>query len=178
MRKKLAGLVLVILVGLSSNVHADIFSDFLEERDFSKFYYGIGFSDGNVKVNGSDDRSMGNLSGTFGVQMIDLLGVELQVGAASDDSQSILSETQVFYTAAMLRLGFRVGQVGVYGLMGQAVIDSSSAYSFSKSGEALGVGLNLFGNETTSLNLHFLRIDDGAFTTASIGFQYYFGGYR
>ena len=181
MRKRLAGMVFAVIVGMFSfagSAHADLLGDFFKERDLSKFYYGIGVSDGSVQVNGADDRSMGTLSTTLGLNLVDLVGVEFQVGAASDDSQSLFSESQVLYGAAMVRLGVRYGQVGVYGLLGQAILDTASSVNFSKSGEALGFGLNLFGNSTTSLNLHFLRLDGGAFTTASIGFQYYFGGYR
>jgi len=53
-----------------------------------------------------------------------------------------------------------------------------SQFNNSDAGNAIGFGINLFGNETTSLNFNFLDIDDGAFRTATIGFQYYFGGFR
>ena len=181
MRKRLAGIVLAVFVGMTGfagGAHASLLGDFFKERDLSKFYYGFGFSDGSIQVNGADDRSMGSINATLGLNLIDLLGVEFQVGAASDDPQSVLSESQVLYGAAMLRFGIRYDQVGIYGLLGQAILDTASGLTFSKSGNAMGVGLNLFGSKTTSLNLHFLRLDDGAFTSASIGFQYYFGGYR
>lgn len=181
MSKRLARMVLAFVIGtlgLCGNVQADLLSDFFKERDFSKVYYGFAFADGSVEVNGADNRSMGSANATLGLNLVDLVGVEFQLGASSDDPQSVLSEAQVFYGAAMLRVGVRFGQVGVYGLLGQAMLDTASSISFSKSSEALGIGLNLFGNNTTSLNLHFLRLDDGAFTSASIGFQYYFGGYR
>ena len=155
-----------------------LFAGHAHAADFSKFYYGVGFGDGSAEVSGSDERSLGSINGTFGWQLLNFVGVEFQVGAASDDAQSVFTEAQVAYGAAMLRLGLRVGQIGVYVLGGQSFIDSVKSINFSESGEALGVGLNLFGNDTTALNLHFLRLDDGAYTNASIGFQYYFGGYR
>lgn len=181
MSKRLAGMVLAFVIGtigFSGNVHADFVSDFFKERDLSKFYYGLGVADGSAEVNGADNLTLGSANATLGLNLVDLVGVEFQLGVASDDPQSVLSEAQVFYGAAMLRIGVRYGQVGVYGLLGQALLDTASTISFSRSSEALGIGINLFGNNTTSLNLHFLRLDDGAFTSASIGFQYYFGGYR
>ena len=118
------------------------------------------------------------MSGTAGLGLLDFFGIEFQVGTASDDTQSIFSDSQLFYGAAMLRFGLRFNRVGLYALVGQALLETDSSLNFSTSGEALGFGINLFGNETTALNFHFLRLNDGAFTNATIGFQYYFGGYR
>lgn len=182
MRRQIVGTVFVVLMGMAGfagNAHAGILGNFFQERDLSNFYYGLGISDGSIKVNGiAGDTSMGTVGGTFGMQLLEMVGVELQIGSASDDAQSVLSESQLFYGAAMLRFGMRFDRVGVYGLMGQAVIDTSSQYNFSNTGGALGIGLNLFSSDATSLNLHFLRLDDGAFTSASIGYQYYFGAKR
>ncbi len=148
------------------------------QADISKLYFGVGLGDGGAEVNGSDERTLGTINGTVGLQLLNFVGVELQLGASSDDAQSVFTEAQVAYGAAMIRLGLRYGQIGAYVLGGQAFLDSVSSINFSESGEAVGVGLNLFGDDTTSLNIHFLRLDDGAYTNASIGFQYYFGGYR
>lgn len=180
MSKILARLTLVALISLGSIpgvASADIFGSYFKDRDLSQFYYGVGVGDGTVEVNGVGQRSMGALTGSFGLRLINLVGVELQVGTASDDAQSILSESQITYAAGMLRAGVQIGRVGVYGLFGQALLDSSSQVNFSKSGNALGLGMNLFGTRRTSLNIHFLRLDGGEFTNASIGFQYFFGGY-
>lgn len=170
MRKLLGSIVLCLGMSLFAG---------MAHADYSKFYYGMGVSDGSIKVNGvAGDTSMGSINGTFGLQFMNFVGLEVEVGASSDDPQSIFSESQVSYGAAMLRLGVRYGRVGVYALAGQAFLDTSSKFNFSESGNAVGIGLNLFGSETTSLNFHFLRLDEGAFTSATIGFQYYFGGYR
>lgn len=148
------------------------------QADLAKLYYGVGVADGTVEVTGSDDRSLGTLNATLGLQLLDFVGVEFQVGSASDDTGSLLSEPLVTYEAAMVRLGFRWDRVGVYILGGQAFMDIDSSLNFSDSGTAIGFGINLFGDETTSVNFNFLSLDDGAFTTATIGFQYYFGGFR
>ncbi len=175
----LARVILVGLVSLGSIpgvASAELFGYF-KDRDLSQFYYGVGVGDGTVQINGVGDRSMGALTGAFGLRLANLVGVEMQLGSASDDAQSLLSESQITYAAAMLRVGVQLGRVGVYGLFGQALLDSSNQVNFSKSGDALGIGLNLFGTRRTSLNFHFLRLDEGEFTNASIGFQYFFGGY-
>ena len=181
MKKLLARLFLVSMISLSGiwgTAHADGVGGWITDRDFSQVYYGVSIGDGSFEIDGSDDSSAALISGTAGLSLIDFLGVEFQVGTASDDSQSLFSESQLFYGAAMLRLGLRFERVGIYALVGQALLNTDSSLNFSTSGEALGFGINLFGNRTTSLNFHFLRLNDGAFTTASIGFQYYFGGFR
>ena len=169
MRKLLGSLVLGLGL-LAGNAHADV--------DVAKLYYGIGFSDGSVDVDGGSDKSLGTANATVGVQLLDFVGLELQVGAASDQVGSMISEPLVTYQAAMLRLGYRWDRTGVYLLGGQARLEIDDSLNDSDSGLAVGGGINLFGNETTSLNLHYLRLDDGAFSTATIGFQHYFGGFR
>jgi len=109
---------------------------------------------------------------------MDFVGIELEIGSASDQTSSILSEPLVQYQAALLRLGYRWDRVGAYLLGGQARLDIEDGFNPSNAGAAVGFGMNFFGSETTSLNLHVLDIDDGAFTTATVGFQYYFGGFR
>lgn len=148
------------------------------QADVARLYYGVGFSDGSVEIPGNDDKSLGTISATLGLQLVEYLGVELQAGAASDQVNSMLSEPQVQYQSAMLRLGYRWDRAAVYLLAGQARLDIDKDLNNTDSGNVLGVGLNLFGNETTALNLNVLRFDEGAFTTATIGFQYYFGGFR
>jgi len=168
MRKLVVSLVLGLSM-VASQAHARV----------AKLYYGAGFSDGSVEVTGdSDGKSLGTINATLGLQLLDFVGVELQLGNASDDSNSILSEPLVSYQAAMLRLGYRHDRFGVYLLGGMARLDVDPALNFSDSGTALGFGINLFGNDTTALNVNFLRLDEDAFTTATIGFQYYFGGFR
>lgn len=148
------------------------------QADVARLYFGAGFSDGSADITGGADKSLGTLHANVGLQLLEYLGVELAVGAGSDQSDSIISEPLAQYQAAMLRLGYQWDRAGVYVLAGQARLDIDSSLNNSNSGNALGFGLNLFGNETTALNFHVLNFDDGAFTTATIGFQYYFGGFR
>jgi len=150
-----------------------------QANDVAKMYFGAGFSDGSVEVgNTGDSKSLGTLSLTVGFQLLDFIGVELEAGSASDQVGSIISEPQASYQAALLRLGYRWDRAGVYLLAGQARLDFASEINTANSGNAVGFGVNLFGNDTTALNLHVLRLDGGTFTTATIGFQYYFGGFR
>jgi len=170
--RKLLGSLALGLGMLAGTAHADA------DVDVAKLYYGIGFSDGSVDVPGGGDRSLGTINATLGVQLLDFVGIELEIGAASDQINSMVSEPLVTYQAAMLRLGYRWDRAGVYVLGGQARLEVDDSLNNSDSGLAIGGGINLFGNETTSLNLHYLRLDDGAFSTATIGFQHYFGGFR
>jgi len=168
--KKLLGIFALSLGLFASQAHADI----------ARMYYGIGFTDGKMELtNEADgDRSLGTINGTLGFQLMDFIGLELEVGAASDQASSILSEPLVQYQAALLRLGYRFDRAGFYILGGQARLDVDKSLNSTDAGVAVGGGVNLFGSETTALNMHFLSIDGGTFTTASIGFQYYFGGFR
>jgi len=160
---------LVLSLGLlAGTAHADV----------AKLYFGAGFSDGSVDITNGSDKSLGTISATVGLQLLDFVGVELEVGSASDQSGSILSEPLVTYQAVMLRLGYRWDRAGVYLLGGQARLDIDDQFNNSDAGNVFGFGINLFGNETTALNFHVLDFDDGAFSTATIGFQYYFGGFR
>lgn len=168
MRRLLSGLVLSL--GLLAGV--------AQAADPAKIYLGAGFADGSVDITDGSDKSLGSISVTVGIQLNDFFSVEMDLGVASDDSGSILSEPLVSYQSALLRLGYRWDRIGVYLLGGAAKLDIDGAFNDSDSGSALGFGINLFGNETTSLNLHVLDFDDGAYTATNIGFQHYFGGFR
>lgn len=144
----------------------------------SIIYYGAGVSNSSIKVNGADSTSMRTVTGTFGLNVNEYLGLEFEIGSASDDTQSILSESQLSYSAVMLRVGMLSDRVGVYGLFGHSFLDSKSKYGSGEFGHAMGFGINIFGNSTTSFNLHFLRLDEGRFTSATIGVQHYLGGFR
>ncbi len=148
------------------------------ETGVAKLYVGAGFTDGSVEVSNNNDRSLGTVSGVLGLQFLDFLGVELAVGSGSDQTDSILSDPLVTYQAVMLRLGYRWDRTAVYLLAGQARLDVDSDLNNTDAGNAFGFGINLFGNDTTALNFNYLDIDDGAFSTATIGFQYFFGGFR
>ncbi len=167
MRRLLSCLVLSLGL-LAGTAHADA----------AKLYFGAGFSDGSVDIANGSDKSLGTVTATVGLQLLDFIGVEFEVGSASDQSGSILSEPLVTYQAVMLRLGYRWDRAGIYLLGGQARMDIDDQFNNSDAGNAVGFGINLFGNETTALNFHVLDFDDGAFSTATIGFQYYFGGFR
>ena len=167
MRRLLSCMVLSLGL-LAGTAHADA----------AKLYFGAGFSDGSVDIANGGDKSLGTVSASIGLQLLDFIGVEFAVGSASDQTGSILSEPLVTYQAALLRLGYRWDRAGVYIMGGQARLDIDKQYNNSDAGNAFGFGINLFGNETTALNFHVLDFDDGAFTTATIGFQYYFGGFR
>jgi len=167
MRRLLSCLVLSLGL-LAGTAHADV----------AKLYFGAGFSDGSVDITNGSDKSLGTLSATVGLQLLDFVGVEVEVGSASDQSGSILSDPLVTYQAVMLRLSYRLDRAGVYLLGGQARLDIDDQFNNSDAGNVFGFGINLFGNETTALNFHVLDVDDGAFSTATIGFQYYFGGFR
>ncbi|MFT6302528.1 MAG: hypothetical protein ACJAY2_001713 [Pseudomonadales bacterium] len=150
----------------------------IAHADASKLYFGVGISDGRVDIANDSDESIGAVNASFGLQLRDFVSIELAVGSASDQSNSILRDPQVTYQAAMLRLGYRWKRGGAYIIGGQALLDIDEQFITSDGGMVYGFGINLFGNETTALNFHVLDFDDGAFRTATIGFQHYFGELR
>jgi len=79
----------------------------------AKLYYGAGFTDGSVNITNGTDKSLGTVSAVVGLQLADFVGIELAVGAGSDQNGSILSEPLVTYQAALLRLGYRWDRTGV-----------------------------------------------------------------
>ena len=95
--------------------------------DLATVYYGLGVADGQFEGDGGDDMSLGTLNATLGVEALDVLGVELEAGVASDQTDSLFSEPQLHYQAAMLRLGWRWDRIAVYGLGGQARLELDDA---------------------------------------------------
>jgi len=146
--------------------------------DMSKMYVGGGLSDANVEDAFGAETTLGTLSATIGYNLHPFFALELQLGTASDDTQSIVSESLLTYAAAMVRVGYQWDRVGIYLLGGQAQLNFDSRISDIESGSAVGIGINLFGTRNTSLNLHVLNFDGGLFRTTTIGLQHYFGGYR
>lgn len=148
------------------------------QAEVARLYFGAGFADGTVDIANGSEKSLGTLTGSAGLQLLDFIGVEFNAGYASDQRGSLLSEPLVSYQAVLLRLGYRWDRTGIYVLGGQARLDVDKKFNNSNAGVVYGFGINLFGNETTALNFHVIDIDSGAFTSASIGFQYYIGGFR
>ena len=142
-----------------------------------KPYFGLSIADISAEVANGSNENLGTISGTLGVQLLDFIGVELVIGRASDRTGSIWKDPLISYQAVMLRLSYRWNSVGVYVLGGQARLDIDEQLNIGDDGNAFGFGLNLYGNNTTSLNLRVLNIDDGSVGVASIGFQYFFGGF-
>lgn len=168
--RRLLGCLVLSLGFMAGSVQA--------ESGVAKLYIGGGFSDGNVSIANSGDKALGTVSANIGLQLLDFVGIELAVGSSSDQTNSILSEPLVTYQAALLRLGYRWDRTAVYVVGGQARLDIDDTLNNSDAGNAYGFGINLFGNETTALNFSYMDFDDGAFSTTTIGFQYYFGGFR
>jgi len=95
MRRLLSYMVLGLSL-LAGAVHADT----------SKIYVGGGFSDASIEDTFGAEKTLGNLSATIGYSFHPYFGLELQVGSASDDTESIVSESVLTYQAAMVRIGY------------------------------------------------------------------------
>lgn len=144
----------------------------------SNVYYGIGISDGGLQVPGNSPRNLGTLAVSVGTQLSDRVGIELALGAGSDDASSIFTESLVQYQAGLLRLSHSWANKQVYLLLGHARLDVDSRLNPVNAGNAFGVGINLFGTKNTAINAHYLSLAGGEFTSAVIGIQYFIGGVR
>jgi len=148
-------------------------------------YLGAGFADSTLEL-GDQEESLGTVSAKLGVRLGPFLALEADLGVMSDDSDSIVSESVVSYQALMARLGVTIDRTMVYALAGQARVEVDRDTLFGTGGggtssetvNVFGAGVNLFGNETTALNLELRRFDDGELTSVHIGLQHVFGGFR
>lgn len=144
----------------------------------SNVYYGIGFSDGGLQVPGNGSRNVGTLAISVGTQLSDRIGIELALGAGSDEVSSIFSESLVQYQAGLLRLSHSWSNKEVYVLLGHARLDVDSRVNPVNAGNAFGLGINLFGTKNVAINAHYLNLAGGEFTSAVVGIQYFIGGVR
>jgi len=144
----------------------------------SNVYYGLGISDGTIKVPGNGSRSLGTIGVSIGNQLTDRVGLELAFGAGTDQPSSLLSESLVQYQAGLLRLSHAWSNKQVYVVLGHARLDVDSRLNPIKGGNVMGFGINLFGSKNTAINVNVLNIGDSAFTSATLGIQYFIGGVR
>gem|GEM_PF-601375 len=155
------------------------------EADGASLYLGAGFADSTLEL-GEDEVSLGTVSAKLGFQLGRFFAIEADLGAMSDDSSSILSESVASYQALMARLGVTVDRTMVYVLAGQArkEIDRNTLFGPGSGGTSnetvnvLGAGINLFGNETTGINFEVRYYGDGDLSSAHIGVQHFLGGFR
>jgi hypothetical protein len=156
------------------------------QADALKLYTGIGVGDSSLERSGGSDLNLGTLSAKLGLSIGGILSLEADVGVMSDDSSSIASESVVNYQAFLGRLGWTFDRTHVYGLAGQARVETDLDLAMGGEGlgsrtetvNVFGAGVSLFGNEKTAINLEFRDFDDGGLTTVHIGIRHFFGGFR
>ncbi len=174
--KKLLGAA-VLGLGLASGT---------AQADALKMYAGLGVADSTLERSGGSDLSLGTLSAKLGFSIGGILSIEADVGVMSDDSSSIASESVINYQAILGRLGWTFDRTHVYGLAGQARVETDLDLAFGGEGlgsrsetvNVFGAGVSLFGNETTAVNVELRYFDEGDLTSAHIGVRHFFGGFR
>lgn len=143
----------------------------------SNIYYSFGISDASVQVPGNSGRNVGTLAFSVGTQINRRFGLELALGAGSDDPSSFFSESVVQYQALLGRFSHGWANKEVYLLVGHARLDIDSSLNPANGGNAFGFGLNLFGSKNLALNAQVLSIG-GEVNTAGLGIQWFVGGVR
>ena len=174
--KKLLGAA-VLGLGLASGA---------AQADALKLYTGFGVADSSLERAGGSDLSLGTLSVKLGFRIGGFLSVEADVGVMSDDSSSIASESVVNYQAILGRLGWTFDRTHVYGLAGQARVETDLNLAMGGTGlgsrvetvNVFGAGISMFGNEKTAINIEVRQFDEGGLTSAHIGIRHFFGGFR
>lgn len=155
-------------------------------EDTSSFYYGLSVGVGEVELRGSgtfneDADNGGQL--LIGYEVTPQLSTELRLNRLSGD----VSSNSAY---GFLRFSLPISSYSVpYAMIGAGVTDinAKDADGSKADFDTLGIdepqigaaiGVNLFGNETTALNLEVSAYasDDIVLSYYSIGFQHYFGG--
>lgn len=179
--RKLLGTMLLGLGLASGSAQADA-----PKLDAPKLYVGLGVGDSTLERNGGSDLSLGTVSAKVGLSFGGFFSVEADLGVMSNDSSSIASESVINYQAVMARLGFTLDRTFVYGLAGQSRVETDLGPALRADGRGssaemvnvFGAGFSLYGNETTAINFEFRYFDEGELTTAHIGVQHFFAGFR
>lgn len=152
--------------------------DFLKEWDKSNYYLGLLVSNSDIEGETGAGQDMSTINATFGYVFPKSLSLEARFGAGSDDSNSLFEDAVTNYAAGMLRYHYTwSNNIMGYASVGVAARSHSNVVEAdSQSGAAVAIGVNLFGNERTALNIEYFYLG-GTESIASIGigFHHYFG---
>lgn len=159
----------------------------LAVEDESNFYYGIsaGQGEAEIKKNGvvnvTERLSGGALM--LGYEFTPALSAEVRLSRMTGESSADSAN-------AYVRIAYPGDNLKAYLLLGGGVTDvtaKSGGVSFDLDAlnvdepvASAGVGLALFGNDTTALTIEAVSStsDDISIPMYSIGFQHYFGGHK
>lgn len=175
--------LLVVLAFIS------FFSVAQADEDTSNFYYGLAIGGGEIDIDPSStiassvsDNNQSDIkdySFVLGYELFSFLSLEAQLGLASNDNGSVFGDGVVNRAAGLARINYPADRINAYALLGVGVVNYDFAgVTTDEVGPAIGLGLDLFGTDTTALTLGamFQPGDDIDYSAINVGFRHYFGG--
>jgi len=154
---------------------------FLDSWSKQDFYLGLLVSNSDLAEQEGAGQDMSVVNATIGYVLPKGFALEARFGAGSDQPDSIMQDPVTTYTAAMLRYHYTwSNDVMAYAGVGAAVRSHSSVVDTEgvQGGAAFAMGVNLFGSDTTALNIEYLYMGGTeAMSSIGIGFHRYFGKY-
>ena len=179
MKKTIASAVVTLLLGCGAADANTIeyLRDFNPHKDFDKQNFYFGLQAGAAQID-DVDSDVSTLTGTVGFFYKWGISLEGRFAIGSDQATSLLRDPVSTYTAGMLRYHYTWNQnIMAYAGLGAGIrVLSDDVDANSTVGLAAALGLNLFGNKTTALNIEYTYQggrDDVGFI--GIGFQHYLG---
>ena len=135
-------------------------------------YWGLSIDDSELTAPNGLRGEGTNFGLHGGYHFNDFLGVELQIGGSSTDNAE-----EVYYTAAFGRFNLPFEKVNVYLLAGAAGVSFDQGPPKDRDNEfdlAGGIGVELFGNERTSVRFEYTYLAVDTYEKVGLGFVHYF----
>ncbi len=175
MKKTVAGAA--VLLAMAGSAGAGTL-DFLKSWKSNDLYMGLLISNSDISGESGLGQDMNVYNVTLGHTLPKGFAVEGRFGAGTDQMESLLQDPLSNYFAGMLRYHYTWNNnLMAYAAAGAAVRSHSDLLEVDKTqtGAAFAVGVNLFGSNSTAINLeYFYMAGEQATKSIGIGFQHYF----
>jgi hypothetical protein len=142
--------------------------------DSPRQYFGIFLSDAQFDPDKGSNTDYGNLNIKFGYDLTSFLGVELQAGTNVSTDNDKAGDTN--YAAGFIRGDLPYKFVNLYGLVGYGTVTADTpSFDDSVSDLAYGVGLELYGTDTTAFSIEYMQYGvDDIYKTFGVGIVHHF----
>jgi len=167
-----------VFLGLAATADASNL-EFMNSMNKSNYYMSLLLSNSDIAGENGIGQDLSVFNATVGYELPRGLSVEARFGVGSDQATSLMQDPVSSYAAAMVRYHYTwSNRLSAYAAAGGAVRAHSDAVSAAatQGGAAFAVGLNLFGNHQTAVNIEYLFMGgEQATSSVGIGFHHYFG---
>lgn len=147
-----------------------------QERPPQYFGLSIGEYELEDEVNGQNfDAEFTNIGLEGGYRFSRFLGVEGRFSYGRDDSSNTLDDPELIMGGAFVRFDLPFERINVYALAGGSVVDYDVGIADDDvSGGSGGIGIELFGSDTTALKVEYVSHAGGDYEGVGIGFTHHF----